>query len=583
MYFFFSRLVCSSTVIRMKKKSSEKRRHVVAWLNKAEWDQVLEYLYSKDAALQRFALQRISAWKSRYANSTPVAVECTADLVRCQVLDRSRQLDGDDLVLLYGSALVRFVNLITERQQGKVARPLRRLAGNMNIPEWVVNLRHDFTHRKLPSLKWCRKGCKVVLEWLQQEYWSRQLGGGAADEDWDSQPDGEEDDEEKESELRQREDEFIARQREQEAYNYVREMLISFEKEQYQCKHNSLSKAPLADMSWLLGEIKLFAVESSGLLIDTLLEDGFLIPTAEQLETLGCSASEPDSEPKVPQTFLRFWLPLLKMLNSPTFIHLFLERLFVELKRLDKELDDQRAFYLCAWVSEVIFCNTKKFEYHFETKQQKRARMKDRFFVNRIQLRWQHLLSACMDAPCSYTPYLLQMILNDMEHPLPVETQQKLLHLCSIYTQKLHSGVETKQQQPVYTLETLHERLQYSQCHSKPCSTAEPEKSESSQDAKVSDSHEEKSYLLRGSPWQVCTDKIQWKNFALGKVPGQSDDPSCLMVENCTTMTVFDQPVEMESGTAHRAAGVAAPLRSADGALWNSADVLKLKAGLLLF
>uniref|UniRef100_A0A667XEN7 Uncharacterized protein n=1 Tax=Myripristis murdjan TaxID=586833 RepID=A0A667XEN7_9TELE len=94
----------------MKKKSSAKRRHVVAWINKAEWDQVLEYLYSKDCGLQKYALQRVSAWKSRYANSTPVAVENTADLVRCQVLDRSGQLDGDDLILLYGTALVRFEN-----------------------------------------------------------------------------------------------------------------------------------------------------------------------------------------------------------------------------------------------------------------------------------------------------------------------------------------------------------------------------------------------------------------------------------------------------------------------------------------
>lgn len=566
---------------------------MVAWLNKAEWDQVLEYLYSKDAALQRFALQRISAWKSRYANSTPVAVECTADLVRCQVLDRSRQLDGDDLVLLYGSALVRFVNLITERQQGKVARPLRRLAGNMNIPEWVVNLRHDFTHRKLPSLTWCRKGCKVVLEWLQQEYWSRQLGGGAADEDWDSQADGDEEDDEEGSELRQREGEFLARQKEKEAYNNVREMLISFEKEQYQSKHSSLSKAPLADMSWLLAEIKQFAVDSSGLLVDVLLEDGFLIPTTEQLETLGCPASsELAPEPKVPQAFLRFWLPLLRMLNSPAFIHLLLERLFAELKRLEQEPDDQRAFYLCAWVSEVIFCNTRRFDYHFETKQQRRARMRDRFFVSRIQLRWQQLLSACMDAPCCYTPHLLQLILNDMEHPLPMETQEKLLRLCSIYTQKLHLGSDSveqqqQQQQPVYTLETLHERLQYSQCHSKPAraaAVAEPEQSKSVSDTKVSDSHEEKTYFLRGSPWQVCTENIQWKNFPLGRVPGQSDDPSCLMVENCTTMTVFEQPVETESGSAHRVPGVAAPLlRGADGALWNSGDVHKLKAGLLLF
>lgn len=559
---------------------------MVAWLNKAEWDQVLEHLYSKDVALQRFALQRISAWKSRYASRTPVAVECTADLVRCQVLDRSGQLDGDELVLLYGSALVRFVNLITERQQGKVARPLRRLAGNMNIPEWVVNLRHDFTHRKLPTLKWCRKGCKVVLEWLQQEFWSRQLGGGAADDDWDSQPDGEDEDEEEESELRQREDEFMARQKEKEAYHNVRQMLISFEREQYQSRHSSPSQAPLADVSWLFGEIKQFSVDSGDLLVDVLLEDGFLIPTVEQLETLGCSAGELTAEPKLPQTFLRFWLPLLKMLNSPTFIHIFLEKLFVELRRLEKEPDDQRAFYLSAWVSEVIFCNTKKFDYHFETKQQRRTRMKDRFFVNRIQLRWQHLLSACMDAPCSYTPFLLQLILNDMEHPLPTETQQKLLRLCSIYTQKLHQDFDSAahRRQPVYTLETLHERLQFSHCHSEASAmAADPQESESGQGSQVSDCHEEKLCFLRGSPWQVCTDNIQWKNYPLGKVPGQSDEPSCLMVENCTTMTVFDQPVEVESGTAHRAVGVAAPARSIEGALWNGGDVHKLKAGLLLF
>uniref|UniRef100_A0A3Q2FSS2 LAS1 like ribosome biogenesis factor n=1 Tax=Cyprinodon variegatus TaxID=28743 RepID=A0A3Q2FSS2_CYPVA len=101
----------------MKKSSSEKRRHVVAWITKAEWDQVLDYLYSKDPALQRFALHRVSAWKARYAHSTPVAVDCTAELVRCQVLERSGQLGGDELVLLYGTALVRFVNLITERKQ----------------------------------------------------------------------------------------------------------------------------------------------------------------------------------------------------------------------------------------------------------------------------------------------------------------------------------------------------------------------------------------------------------------------------------------------------------------------------------
>ncbi|KAM6924334.1 ribosomal biogenesis protein LAS1L [Xenentodon cancila] len=570
----------------MKKTSSEKRRHVVAWLNKAEWDQVVEYLYSEDAALQRFALQRVSAWRARCANSTPVAVDCTADLVRCQVLDRSGQLNGDDLVLLYGAALVRFVNLITERQQGKVARPLRRLAGNLNIPEWVVDLRHDFTHRKLPTLKWCRKGCKVVLEWLQKEYWSRQLGGGP-NEGWDSQSDEEDD----ETELNRRADELTSRQRAIEAYKTAREFLISYEKEQFQSldedKEMSLCQAPFADMSWLLGEIKQFALESSDLLIDVLLEDGFLVPTPEQLETLGCNPSENSSptEPRLPQIFLRFWLPLLKMLNSPSFIHLLLEKLFVELKLLTKEPNSRRTFYISAWTSEVILCNSNKFEYHFETKSQKKARIRDRIFVNRIQLRWQQMLTACLDAPCVTTPHLLQLILDDMEHPIPLETRQRLLQLCSIYTQTTHVDCGTSReqaQQPVYTLESLHEKQQQLRLHARR-NAGNAERSESSQEYNWEDALAAKAKVLRGSPWQVCTDKVLWKNYPLGKVPGQSDDPSSLMVEHYSPMTVFGQPVEPESNAPRNIPGVSAPPRTAEGPLWSLSDVNRLKSGLKLF
>lgn len=557
---------------------------MVAWLNKAEWDQVLEYLYSNDTSLQKYALQRISAWKSRYANNTPIAVECTADLVRCQVLDKSGQLDGHDIVLLYGTALVRFVNMITERQQGRVARPLRRLAGNLNIPEWIVDLRHEFTHRKIPNLKWCRKGCKVVLEWLQQEYWSRQLGGNS-NGGWDSQSNGEEED----AELNGQDDDLIARQKEMEAYKKARELLITYEKEQYQVfdgvsesKERSMWPAPFAEMSWILAEIKQFALESSDLLVDVLLEDGFLVPTAEQLETLGYSASANTNltSPQIPQTFLRFWLPLLKMLNSPAFIHLILEKLFVELKLLFAETKNHRAYYISAWISEVILCNSKKLDYHFETKGQRKARMKDRIFVNRIELRWQQLLTACLDAPGASTPHLLKLILDDMEHSLSVDTQEKLLMLCSIYTQTTHSGTSSaKQEQPIYTLESLHEKLQRSKRWQTKVDT---ERSGSSRDSKLADTDSDKARLLRGSPWQVCTDKVLWKNYPLGKVPGQSDDPSCLMLDNYSTMTVFDQPVEMEN-TQHNVHRAPASVRSADGVAWNHSDVSKLKSGLKLF
>uniref|UniRef100_A0A8C4SLV8 LAS1-like protein n=1 Tax=Erpetoichthys calabaricus TaxID=27687 RepID=A0A8C4SLV8_ERPCA len=169
-------LLLMNRVKMLRKLSSPAAFHVVAWINKGEWDQVLEYLYCQDCNLQKYALERISAWKGRYGSSTPIAVESTADLVRCQVIDSCGQVAPEELVLLYGMALVRFVNLITEPKQKMVTIPLRRLAREMNIPEWIVNLRHQLTHGRLPTLNWCRKGCEFVLDWLRKEYWSRQLG-----------------------------------------------------------------------------------------------------------------------------------------------------------------------------------------------------------------------------------------------------------------------------------------------------------------------------------------------------------------------------------------------------------------------
>lgn len=557
--------------MKRKSGSAEKKRHVVSWRNKAEWDQVLEYLYSSDSNLQKYALHRISVWQSRSGHNTPVAVDLTADLVRCQVLDRSAQLETDDLRLLYGTPLVRFVNLTTEKLQGREARSLRRIAGKLNIPEWVVNLRHDATHRKLPSLKWCRKGCSEALDWLHKKYWSRQLGGTGGD--WVQAGDEEEEDGKDET----------TRQREMEAYAKIRELLISYEKEQYQVfEGNSDDRekwpAPFAEMSWILAEIKQFALESCELLVDVMLEDGFLVPTLEQLETLGCNSFDPiDATPQLAQNFLRFWLPLLKMLNSLSFIHLFLEKLFAELKVLCTEPNDHRGFYISAWISEVILCNAKKSEFHFETKGQRKARLKDRFFVNRVPLRWQQLLTACLESPCGSTPHLLKLILADMEHPLPLERQEKLLKLCSIFTQNEHSSLPLpRKDQPIYTLESLHEKLRRSRHRQ----SRESERSSSSH-REISDTDADKMRSLRGCPWQLCTENITWKNYPLGKVPSQSDDPACLMLDSYTPMTVPDQPVEMEAPLHYPPK--ASTAAKSEGLIWSPSDVARIKTSMKLF
>lgn len=60
-------------------------------------------------------------------------------------------------------------------------------AKKLNIPEWLVDVRHRQVHRKTPpSLKSLLQGCEAALEWLKAEYWAKyketglkwQEGGG---------------------------------------------------------------------------------------------------------------------------------------------------------------------------------------------------------------------------------------------------------------------------------------------------------------------------------------------------------------------------------------------------------------------
>jgi len=44
---------------------------------------------------------------SRYGPKMPLAVDCTAELIRCKVLDSSGRLRSHELILSYGLALVR--------------------------------------------------------------------------------------------------------------------------------------------------------------------------------------------------------------------------------------------------------------------------------------------------------------------------------------------------------------------------------------------------------------------------------------------------------------------------------------------
>ncbi|XP_057615239.1 ribosomal biogenesis protein LAS1L isoform X6 [Chionomys nivalis] len=445
---------------------------VVSWLSRAEWDQVTVYLFCDDQKLQQYALNRITVWRSRLGNDLPLAVASTADLVRCKLMDVAGGLGTDELRLLYGMALVRFVNLISERKTKCSNLPLKYLAQEVNIPDWIVELRHKLTHKKMPHINDCRRGCYFVLNWLQKTYWSRQLED-TLKETWEleddqiepeehqeaegetivdvvveaeveAEPEPQEDDKDEELPVEDNVNDKDKKEadsppepspRYKELYEKARELLVSYEEEQFKVleKYRHL---PQAVKVWnnlspcvqcILEELKSITWENRDAVLDAFLDEGFLIPTFEQLAALQIEyedgqtevqkgeVTEPNSHKNinlsdvlVPKPFSQFWQPLLRGLHSQTFTQALLERMFFELSTLGST--GIRSTYILRWTVELIVANTKigRNARKFSASQWE-ARKSWRLFNCSASLDWPQVVESCLGSPCWASPQLLQL------------------------------------------------------------------------------------------------------------------------------------------------------------------------------
>ncbi|XP_030789764.1 ribosomal biogenesis protein LAS1L isoform X2 [Rhinopithecus roxellana] len=696
---------------------------VVAWLSRAEWDQVTVYLFCDDHKLQRYALNRITVWRSRSGNELPLAVASTADLIRCKLLDVTGGLGTDELRLLYGMALVRFVNLISERKTKFAKVPLKCLAQEVNIPDWIVDLRHELTHKKMPHINDCRRGCYFVLDWLQKTYWCRQLENslretweleefreGIEEEDQEEdknivvdditeqKPEPQDNGKSAESDVKADGDSKGSEEVDshckkalshKELYERARELLVSYEEEQFTVleKFRYLPKAikawnnPSPRVECVLAELKGVTCENREAVLDAFLDDGFLVPTFEQLAALQIEYEDGQTEvqrgegtdPKshknvdlndvlVPKPFSQFWQPLLRGLHSQNFTQALLERMLSELPALG--ISGIRPTYILRWTVELIVANTKtgRNARRFSAGQWE-ARRGWRLFNCSASLDWPRMVESCLGSPCWASPQLLRIIFKAMGQGLPDEEQEKLLRICSIYTQSGENSLvqEGSEASPIgkspYTLDSLYWSI-------KPASSSfgseakaqqqeeqgsvndvkeeekeenevlpdqveeeeenddqvEEEEDEDDDDDDEDDEEEDRMEVgpfstgqesptaenarllaqkrgaLQGSAWQVSSD-VRWDTFPLGRMPGQTEDPAELMLENYDTMYLLDQPVleqRLEPSTCKTdTLGLSCGVGSGncsnssssnfEGLLWSQGQLHGLKTGLQLF
>ncbi|XP_040122037.1 ribosomal biogenesis protein LAS1L isoform X12 [Oryx dammah] len=660
---------------------------------------------------QRYALNRITVWRSRLGNELPLAVASTADLVRCKLMDVTGGLGTDELRLLYGMALVRFVNLISERKTKFAKLPLKFLAQEVNIPDWIVELRHELTHKKMPHINDCRRGCYFVLDWLQNTYWCRQMENSLR-ETWELEEEREETDEADQEEDKKIVVDDITEQnpepkdeekgvelnvkadgdhesnkdskevdpllqkalRHKQLYERARELLVSYEEEQFKVleKYRHLPQAIKAwnnlspPVECILAELKGITFENREAVLDAFLDDGFLIPTFEQLAALQIEYEENVDldDILVPKPFSQFWQPLLRGLHSQTFTQALLERMLSELPALGNT--GIRPTYILRWTTELIVANTKtgRNARRFSASQWE-ARKNWRLFNCSASLDWPQVVESCLGSPCWASPQLLQLIFKAMGQFLPEEEQEKLLRICSIYTQSGENLVqEGSEASPIgkspYTVDNLYLILKPAGSSSGPEGETqqqeeqgnlndvkedekenkeamedqveegeeeeeendhqkwEEEEEDDGDDDNDDDDEDEEDRMevgpfsteeesptaenarllaqkrgaLQDSAWQVSSEDVRWDTFPLGRMPGQTEDPAELMLENYDTMYLLDQPVleqrleppACKIGTL----GLSCSSGSNDSGnldqlLWSQEELHMLKTGVQLF
>ncbi|KAL8521498.1 hypothetical protein ACS0TY_011859 [Phlomoides rotata] len=153
---------------------------LVPWMSWDEWKFVRGSLFSSSPDSVASALQRISTWRSR--GCVPVMVEVTASVVEIQHkdpyfrndLNGSASQSEEMLSMLYCMAIMRLVNGVVEKTRKKNEISIGEAADAIGIPRMLIDIRHEASHRDLPSLQLLRLASGKALDWLFSYYWEPQ-------------------------------------------------------------------------------------------------------------------------------------------------------------------------------------------------------------------------------------------------------------------------------------------------------------------------------------------------------------------------------------------------------------------------
>eukprot|EP01132_Coremiostelium_polycephalum_P003149 gene3149-3938_t len=147
-------------------------QNVVVWFDWEEWKTIYKYLYSDNKEKQNYALKRVSAWKSR--GNLPISIEVTSYFI--ELLNNSKNRSENEIELGLSMAICRMVNgFIDSTQNAFNRRNMFFRAEMLNLPKMFVDIRHEASHGRLPSIHLLKLICGSALNWVDDTYWRPQM------------------------------------------------------------------------------------------------------------------------------------------------------------------------------------------------------------------------------------------------------------------------------------------------------------------------------------------------------------------------------------------------------------------------
>lgn len=167
---------------------------LATWIDEKEWKEARELLFSQEIEEIREGCSLVRIWMSR--GKVPTAVESTVNFLQVILSDpefvdeflagrRGEEASGEPqesvlnmsanktLRLAYTTAVIRFVNeLVDQAQKTAFAASITKLADQLGLPRFFVDIRHDGTHDQMTSLELLRWAASEALKWLESKYWS---------------------------------------------------------------------------------------------------------------------------------------------------------------------------------------------------------------------------------------------------------------------------------------------------------------------------------------------------------------------------------------------------------------------------